>query len=319
MIPDPMTPPDCDLRGYEYMPLFGQRLFGSTLYAECSDEELRAALKLWWEAWQQCPAGSLPASDQAIARLADYGRDIKGWAKVKERALHGFVLCADGRLYHPMLCEAAVKAFELRLKSDRRRETDRKRLQAWRDAKRTREEGTKDSDGNGGGNAPDTRFETRFKPRVETGNVGGRREGKEEEKERPPVHPPIAAADAPPLAAPTRGREAMGIRLPGDWQPSPSDAAFASDLGLDAATSAAEFRDYWHGVPGAKGRKLDWPATWRNRCRDRAARLPQRAGQRRETPSEERRRKLGIVSPFDMLNDSATIDGEAFHVRQLPH
>ena len=144
-------------------------------------------------------------------------------------------------------------------------------------------------------------------------------EARSKKQEEPPVQPPIAAADAPPLAAPTRGREARGIRLPDDWQPSPSDAAFASDLGLDAATSAAEFRDYWHGVPGAKGRKLDWPATWRNRCRDRAARLPQRAGQRRETPSEERRRKLGIVSPFDMLNDPATIDGEAFHVRQLPH
>jgi hypothetical protein len=24
------------------------------------------------------------------------------------------------------------------------------------------------------------------------------------------------------------------------------------------------FCDYWRGIPGAKGRKLDWVATWRN-------------------------------------------------------
>lgn len=35
---------------------------------------------------------------------------------------------------------------------------------------------------------------------------------------------------------------------------------------LDAATR--EFVDYWRGVPGARGRKLDWPATWRNRMRE---------------------------------------------------
>ena len=28
-----------------------------------------------------------------------------------------------------------------------------------------------------------------------------------------------------------------------------------------------EFRDYWISVPGAKGRKSDWTATWRNWCR----------------------------------------------------
>jgi hypothetical protein len=30
-----------------------------------------------------------------------------------------------------------------------------------------------------------------------------------------------------------------------------------------------EFRDYWSAVPGQKGIKLDWLATWRNRVRDR--------------------------------------------------
>lgn len=37
---------------------------------------------------------------------------------------------------------------------------------------------------------------------------------------------------------------------------------------LDARLVADKFRDYWLGVPGAKGRKLDWPATWRNFVRN---------------------------------------------------
>lgn len=35
---------------------------------------------------------------------------------------------------------------------------------------------------------------------------------------------------------------------------------------LDAAT--AEFVDYWRAIPGSRGTKLDWVATWRNRMRD---------------------------------------------------
>lgn len=34
-----------------------------------------------------------------------------------------------------------------------------------------------------------------------------------------------------------------------------------------AEAITAEFVDYWRGVPGAKGTKLDWEATWRNRMR----------------------------------------------------
>ena len=33
-LPAPMSPPECDLRGYDFMPLFGNRLFGSSLYAK---------------------------------------------------------------------------------------------------------------------------------------------------------------------------------------------------------------------------------------------------------------------------------------------
>ncbi|MCR0981806.1 hypothetical protein [Roseomonas populi] len=65
---------------------------------------------------------------------------------------------------------------------------------------------------------------------------------------------------------------ARGTRLPTNWQPSEDDRAFARSLGLDPDAVAAEFRDYWCALPGTKATKLDWSATFHNRCREVAGR-----------------------------------------------
>lgn len=61
-------------------------------------------------------------------------------------------------------------------------------------------------------------------------------------------------------------RAPAGTRLPPDWEPSAEEREFAAaerpDLNVDA--ESAKFRDYWHAVPGPKGRRADWSATWRN-------------------------------------------------------
>jgi hypothetical protein len=62
-------------------------------------------------------------------------------------------------------------------------------------------------------------------------------------------------------------KENRATRLALDWSPSAELKTFASDLGLDPARIAADFSDYWHAIPGARGVKLDWPATWRRWCR----------------------------------------------------
>jgi hypothetical protein len=98
--PQPLVPADVDLRGYEFMPFYGHRLFGSDFNARVSDAGFRAAVALWWNAWNQVPAASLPNDEVALCRLADLGRDLKTWRKVKSESLHGFVECSDGRLYH---------------------------------------------------------------------------------------------------------------------------------------------------------------------------------------------------------------------------
>jgi uncharacterized protein YdaU (DUF1376 family) len=63
-----------------------------------------------------------------------------------------------------------------------------------------------------------------------------------------------------------RERAPSGTRLPADWTLPDEWAAWALQERPDLIPSqtAQCFADYWHGVAGAKGRKADWLATWRN-------------------------------------------------------
>lgn len=142
-LPQPLTPSDCDLRGLEWMPLYGHRLFASDFDAHASDAVFRAAFNLWWSAWNQVPAASLPDNEVTLCRLAGLGRDLRTWRAVRERALHGFTRCGDGRFYHRALAELALSAWDRRLK-------DRKRKERWRE--RSVERGRNaDADGPGTG------------------------------------------------------------------------------------------------------------------------------------------------------------------------
>jgi len=108
MKPEPLTPPDLDLRSFGYMPLEVVRLRDSDLVVLASGEEFRAAVLLWCAAWHQVPAGSVPKDERMLASLAGFGRDIKGWRTVSDAALRGFVECSDGRLYHPVIADIAI-------------------------------------------------------------------------------------------------------------------------------------------------------------------------------------------------------------------
>jgi hypothetical protein len=111
-MPDPLVPPDVDLRGTAWMPYFGHLLRGSELNAVVSDAGFRAAHNLWWAAWNEVPAASLPDDDRRLARMADFGANLEGWLKIKDEALHGFVKCSDGRLYHEFLSGVAIHSWE---------------------------------------------------------------------------------------------------------------------------------------------------------------------------------------------------------------
>lgn len=115
-LPEPFVPADADLRGYEYMPLYGERLRTSDHNSGCTDEAFRASINIWWSAWQQVPAASLPTNEVVLCKLADLGRDMKAWNRVREHAMRNFVLCRDGRYYHTFLAPLACAAWAERVK-----------------------------------------------------------------------------------------------------------------------------------------------------------------------------------------------------------
>jgi hypothetical protein len=88
-----------------------------------------------------------------------------------------------------------------------------------------------------------------------------REEKRREEKER--------GADAPTTP---KTKAKKGERIPDGFPAEPELSwAKAEFPAINANSESAKFRDYWVGVPGQKGVKLDWPATWRNwirRCAD---------------------------------------------------
>lgn len=120
--PDPPIPSDVDLRSYDWMPLKGVKLFNSDFDYLCNDTEWRAGVTLWWAAWQQVPAGSLPDNDRALCSMAGFGRDVAAFQNVKENALRGFVKCSDGRLYHTILCAEAMTAWGKKREAKKRKE-----------------------------------------------------------------------------------------------------------------------------------------------------------------------------------------------------
>lgn len=105
---EPLTPSDCDLRDFAFMPVDAARLLDSDLFALATGDEFKAAVSLWCKSWMQIPAGSLPDDDRVLAHLSGAGSK---WRKVKEMALRGFVKCSDGRIYHATVCEKASEAW----------------------------------------------------------------------------------------------------------------------------------------------------------------------------------------------------------------
>lgn len=70
--------------------------------------------------------------------------------------------------------------------------------------------------------------------------------------------------------AKAKAETAPATRLPADWLPSESDVQFCRDNRPDLRPLdvADRFRDYWAAVPGTKGQKTSWSATWRNWVRN---------------------------------------------------
>lgn len=133
--PAPLTPPECDLQDFPFMPLHVARLRDSDLAAEEEPEACWYAVLLWAASWHQVPAASLPDNDAVLTKLIGLGRDLRTFRKHKAAALRGFVRCSDGRLYHPVVAEQAVDGW--RRKLEQRWRTDCARIKKRNQRDRT--------------------------------------------------------------------------------------------------------------------------------------------------------------------------------------
>lgn len=103
-----------------------------------------------------------------------------------------------------------------------------------------------------------------------------------------------------------RSVKKSGSRLPEDWRPSETDAAYARSQGVPEAEIWREgerFRDFWLGKPGQGGVKLDWSATWRNWIRSTCDRkgwkpseLPLNGASPHPTPPKDERDAEGRLN-----------------------
>jgi hypothetical protein len=268
---DPLVPAEVDLRNFTYMPLDVVRLRDSDLAGVEDAEVFRAAVMAWCAAWHQVPAASLPDDDAILARLTGYGRDLATWRRVREGgALRGFVRCSDGRLYHRVVAEKALEAWE---KKARQSERTKRATDAAAERARIRRESVTDS----------------VEPSV-TDSKGEERRGTEPKGTSSNENDRDSSASLGARASPRADR---GTRLPADWEPSNEERDFALALGIDPGREAATFRDYWHGKPGAAGRKSNWTATWRNWVR--------RTSERRTTHGTGSRERNGFIVHAEQL------------------
>lgn len=89
--------------------------------------------------------------------------------------------------------------------------------------------------------------------------------------------PTRGSTDVEPASGAPSGARPRGTRIPDDFSIDDEMRGFGRQLGFtDERTDAitAAFIDYWRGISGHRGVKLDWPATWRNWIRREAERNP---------------------------------------------
>jgi hypothetical protein len=130
--PGPLSSTECDLRGLPWMPLQTEDLLDSDLWLLSDGWEFKAAMGLICKSWRQVPAGSLPNDDRALATLAG----VPDWTSVRTMALRNWVLCSDGRLYHPVVAAKAMEALPHRQQFVEKKTADAHRKERERNDRR---------------------------------------------------------------------------------------------------------------------------------------------------------------------------------------
>ncbi len=99
-----------------------------------------------------------------------------------------------------------------------------------------------------------------------------------------------------PMRADRAPKAERSTRLPDGWRPEGElrqwtiDHITEKQSGVSAGHELEKFRDHWKAAPGAKGRKADWPATWRNWIREAIRREGKGNGPQRPNGAQPTRR-----------------------------
>ena len=126
----------------------------------------------------------------------------------------------------------------------------------------------------------------REKARLQAKNAREVEDGTNKERLQDRRRPPLTAADplsnantdtntdtSPPVSPPSGGsRRKRATRIPDDFELTDERRLVAEAEKQPAERTFAKFRDYWRAASGARARKHDWDATWRNWCRTEADR-----------------------------------------------
>lgn len=101
----------------------------------------------------------------------------------------------------------------------------------------------------------------------------------------------------PKSAGSTQKANSNGCRLPDNFAVTPEMVSWARENTPDVngRLETESFIDYWRGAPGAKGRKRDWPATWRNWMR------------KAQQNAEDRNARRSRASPPGLSQTDATV------------
>jgi len=93
-------------------------------------------------------------------------------------------------------------------------------------------------------------------------------EGTEAGPDQPPLvedATPDGAASEKPTSSKATAKDKRGSRIPEPFDVTPEMVAWAKTRCplVNGRTETEKFVNHWVAIPGARGVKLDWPATWR--------------------------------------------------------
>jgi len=264
-LPEPPYPTDTKANGWK-PELDLERLFSSDSWTLAEDEERPWLLRIWVEAWRSVPVGSMPSEHRLFARRI--GCRTAFLEAHGEILLRGWTLHNDGLLYHRHITGMVEQMLTTRLSS-------RARVRAWRDRKKA-DKPTKQADV--------TRNNPACNAYVRVSNATEQEQEQEQEQEK--KEESLSGAGAPrPKRPASQGFRLDLEELPKEW----ADWCRSNCPALDPGATWDRFSDYWRSTPGAKGRKSDWLATWRNWCRRELEHNPRRTSSGYTDKTERRR------------------------------